>query len=612
MLQPSVSFESRSPQPASSGSPYGLFFDDVPPVTDRRVACDLCNGMLSQTKTTQAIKKIFVDVTINKSAIETFRSSMSIFRFCQDVGTFMPNADVAEKYLRPVLSVFEDYLLYGRGIGITLAHEVVDGFPVAIFAMESSLAVERSIQKVSVMFVPPRSICWYDFWSGTRGDQFQCDKNERALNAMLKLSEERQPRMLVLTDEHWVTVVDKIERLDGHHTMRYINLTMDSLSLRSVSPVSAFLNLDFESAQAVDIGFGYTLSTVQQDRSKLDDFFARKQAAQNQALQRPLSAGDVLDVQLTPLPTTCTPPLVIPPPDRLPQQTEDVLRKHSFRSHSDVTKFLGLARSGGTLQFRVSTVVKGPEGGQLSVVLFGKMVHCRGEEEKQECPTDVCLKLFDDSLFPIPDQEYIDYEWTEDFPPEFRGQYLYSAINMMQNEKSSYTRLAKLQGQVLPYAYGFHKFVLPDKRSLYGILMEKVEAKPLHEHIHALRRWSQQGVRKLLLQFRHIERALLYNGVRHVDAHLGQFLLIRHRPPLSHEDEIQEAEDFSLVVIDFADAELRSGRYVETRHGQQVVVSRFKNREHFGMMLAENWSNTEIWDLIDSPELYGERDERER
>lgn len=70
------------------------------------------------------------------------------------------------------------------------------------------------------------------------------------------------------------------------------------------------------------------------------------------------------------------------------------------------------------------------------------------------CNETVCIKLFDERYFPIPD-DYIDPEAFEFYPPTRLASLNYSD-DLARREEGVYNRSADLQGWLLPYCYGFH------------------------------------------------------------------------------------------------------------------------------------------------------------
>lgn len=94
------------------------------------------------------------------------------------------------------------------------------------------------------------------------------------------------------------------------------------------------------------------------------------------------------------------------------------------------------------------TEVKRSGRNKFSQVFVGHLVTDKGTTSQP-----ICLKLFDERLFPIPERP--DYT---DGPPKGRLLDLNFADDMMRREEAAYNhRLRYLQGSMVPHCYGFHE-----------------------------------------------------------------------------------------------------------------------------------------------------------
>jgi hypothetical protein len=111
----------------------------------------------------------------------------------------------------------------------------------------------------------------------------------------------------------------------------------------------------------------------------------------------------------------------------------------------------------------------------------------------------ICLKLFDERLFPMP--EHPDYGDDSAESPEERLLDLNFVDDMMCREEAVYNdRLRHLQGSMIPHCYGFHmvgdqcgdhnsfvylllQFTLPDEWEVYGFFMEFVQGPTLFSYL---------------------------------------------------------------------------------------------------------------------------------
>ena len=169
----------------------------------------------------------------------------------------------------------------------------------------------------------------------------------------------------------------------------------------------------------------------------------------------------------------------VDPPEVVPEDTLRMLGSSRGRCQA-VLDFLALPRGPGVMHFRISKIVQ-LRLNKFSQVFFGHLEwtpyiqessheisgsnqtqgtnEARDEQkldesQREQCPEEICLKMFDYSLFPLEEivrmVEYVTKPHTE-----WKAYSL--ASEMMQREHAVYTRLANHQGTLLPHAYGFHQ-----------------------------------------------------------------------------------------------------------------------------------------------------------
>ncbi|KAK1215352.1 hypothetical protein PQX77_022036 [Marasmius sp. AFHP31] len=252
--------------------------------------------------------------------------------------------------------------------------------------------------------------------------------------------------------------------------------------------------------------------TLTQDESRARQFFRWKEHAHATAPE-PLVSGARLvsrtdayskdEQQLKP----CS------PVDDLHSQALDhmqiVQRKDLLRS----TVELSVSRSFAIEILSDLTPSDPPASERECAVYRCRLVSVDGEEIS--CPANLCVKLFDDrqAFMGAPGRFIWWGDWTTN-------------EDCVRREHAAYTRLASLQGSLLPWYYGAHEFTLPDGRVLYGILMEYVDAPSLNE-LGANTLGDDEQI-QLIKSIRHIVSALQCADVSQLDWHPGQLLCPRH------------------------------------------------------------------------------------
>lgn len=446
------------------------------------------------------------------------------------------------------------------------------------------------------------------------------------LRQFLILNKEYGTEYFVLTDERQAIIFNKF-KWRFHETLSvsrtHVHLS-EQISLRCIlgaalnqsrpdyyyrprvrfQPVLGSLNRnDAITSNDNPAGFSdFDLYTMQRHFSHFRSFISWKTGAHRAALARPLRLNDSLDVHVDAFLQREHLLRFILPLEKTPQETLDLLMKYPRPRQSEVDDILTHARERkGTLRFRITKTSRS-RNTAFSVIAFGKLEWFISESDasaetpapRLQTEADVCLKLFDETLFPLPSLE----ECEDDFrlsEPEERLSGVNYAVDMMRQEMAVYERLQYLQGTLLPHNYGFHEvgasthllhnhthvvfhlqFILPgDGRKLYGFFMETIHGFPLSAvdltkwpkdvqlrmvyilHV-ALRTQSVSSPVNLQVhRVRHAVRALGYSGIKQVDWNGGQILVTKF-PPVAPTADVTDS-DIDFVLIDFAFTNLRLG-----------------------------------------------------
>lgn len=138
----------------------------------------------------------------------------------------------------------------------------------------------------------------------------------------------------------------------------------------------------------------------------------------------------------------------------------------------------------------------------------------------------LCLKLFDDRFLHMDDPRDDGYS-DEEPPGESELEQWWNRYENEENgvrcEDMTYERLRFMQGSLLPWYYGAHRFTLPGWHTIYGILMEYVGGVPLGEG-HAAHLPPQQQV-ELINSLRLAVRGMEHADVSQHDWHRKQILV---------------------------------------------------------------------------------------
>lgn len=183
----------------------------------------------------------------------------------------------------------------------------------------------------------------------------------------------------------------------------------------------------------------FDLYTMQRDWDALDDFLHWKELVESAAIDAPLGPGTILAVE--PAAFHARHAMLRSPYPRVtpPRETLDIVTRHCRPRCTEVDNILANERCP---TFEITSVVRsGPD--HWSQVFFGRV---QGSSQL------VCIKLFDDRLFHLPDLDGYD-----ESPPEDRLVTFNRATDMMRREESVYDRLLHLQGSLVPHCYGFHE-----------------------------------------------------------------------------------------------------------------------------------------------------------
>ncbi|KZT28358.1 hypothetical protein NEOLEDRAFT_1129754 [Neolentinus lepideus HHB14362 ss-1] len=143
----------------------------------------------------------------------------------------------------------------------------------------------------------------------------------------------------------------------------------------------------------------------------------------------------------------------------------------------------------------------------------------------------LCVKLFDDRFHKMDTDVDVDSHDDQNTPPPeelpwWLIQYQ-NAEDGIRCEDMAYKQLRFLQGALVPWYLGSHKFILPTGHEVYGILMEYIPAMPLGQG-YAIELNTKQQV-ELVQSVGIAVRALEHADISQHDWHKGQILVNRHR-----------------------------------------------------------------------------------
>ncbi|TCD66552.1 hypothetical protein EIP91_001273 [Steccherinum ochraceum] len=596
---------------------HSALLDPATQYDERRVKCEHCGDAALQRN---AAHKVFGGTRLQRFDIEAFQSSMACFRFCpspvaRDIGE---QASREEKYLTPLVDVFQTYVLpEPTAVQLHLKQRVHDsGMKSTTIIKEvpedswDDIAHGSETALVSVVFVSPGEICWYDFgYQEVERQPYKCTRNADILATMIGLFIVYDPVFLVLTDEFRVSVFHSwVPTLMTGGSARFNSMGLllradgygeaPPSSLRSV--LGACLNIALGRHGYPRYDFVEDCGKVDQEtdaeRSMRDarvgqgenptpesmpaDFHAlhwdwnsvlraleEKRKIWKQTLERPLVEGDVLNVDVDVFSLRHPPFKFLIQPDTVPADTVELLTRHTRPKPQDVLDALQSARSISmiSLMFVITRVIHPPqEGLSVASVYLGHLVI-----EGTPATTEIYLKLFDDSLFPFKDERTCAEEF---YQPRSGDRFL---------------------SQPATTPVGFRR----DNKIAYGMLIEAIDGSPISALREMFEGWSLQQKCKVATYLRHAERAMLYSGIKHTYVNADQIVMVQlttSQLSSPSRDTIGTSNDephFRLVMVDFEDVELRLGRKVKTRNGTAVIADHFMSsgtlEAHFGILLCD-------------------------
>ncbi|TCD66554.1 hypothetical protein EIP91_001275 [Steccherinum ochraceum] len=474
-----------------------------------------------------------------------------------------------------------DYLQKGAGKDVVPELKTLDTREIALSERERQGV---SIPHGSFEVLPARSLLF-----NSRFQIGRCIKNKVILDVLFEIwmySDGGSPTYIVLTDEDRASVVDlQIRRVESG--VRSITVALDRqeskapLGLRSV--LGATLNQTIpskfrktlgdseEATQRESVSLGSEVDAFHVLQTEWDDILQvlqEKKTAQSHALETPLQEGSVLAVEALDVHLAHSFKTV---PDEVPPATSQLLLSKRRLGPSQATKDIlhrACEPGGSRLSFKISKIIQEPKKDILSSVFFG-LLELETSSGDKSCSDEICLKLVDDSLLPFEEEDACKVEWDSQKDSARRGLRIqnFSALEIMRNEVTVYERMERWQGTLLPYAYGAYKFRHHggpgDSKPMLGLLTEAVQGRSIYEMHKELRDWDLNDKKRIAHYLRHVERALLYGGIKERYAHSNLVLLV-----LGEGD----SRDFSLVMVDFATVELRLGETMSLRSGGSAVV----------------------------------------
>ncbi|KAG9027385.1 hypothetical protein FRB95_007817 [Tulasnella sp. JGI-2019a] len=247
----------------------------------------------------------------------------------------------------------------------------------------------------------------------------------------------------------------------------------------------------------------FDLYSLHQDRGKAEQFFRWKAWAAQQATKRPCAIGDALVVQPNAFDQLYTCPPNVVPLLPLPSRTIAHLQEAQRPKALTVT---AVVRSSERFEVLITRIIKtAAEGSQIAAVYE---VRVEGQM--------LCLKVFDDRLYPIEPPE------DPEDPLRYWFQGLQTAEDAVRTEQGVYQRLEHAQGSVVPWYYGAHLFTLPDGHQAFGILMELVDGSDPEYALLSERTGAEQIT--FIESTRHAVRVFQYADISQLDWESTQIL----------------------------------------------------------------------------------------
>ncbi|TCD63334.1 hypothetical protein EIP91_005653, partial [Steccherinum ochraceum] len=453
----------------------------------------------------------------------------------------------------------------------------------------SSSSAAKKITPVMVLEVPSGYVCWHGFALDPDSISFQVEqslggrtRNSAVFDLIATAMDAHNPSVLIFTDRRYVILVRAVVRkpqpsitytppvrLHGVNALRCVIGAALNFSVPGhrfspcpkIPTVSGAMPEPSNLAIAVNNnpkGFrDFDLFTMQRH---VPDVRAFLQWNQDQDGAPRIVKNDLLQVHVDAF-TQNEATLVfrVPLEDPPCGVLDEVLGSLRPRQ-SEIDDFLASTR--GDLYFKVLEVSL-PHGaeafsqkysGRLERITKKKVAGRPTRIIRDRCDTRVRLTLFDERFFPTPPPEYFYRDFAISAritsPSERFSGYLPSAIDLMRHEQAAYDRLQSLQGILLPYSYGFHKFQMPTGHNVYGFLTEDVHGVPLPapEDLPDI-----DLQRRMIRHLNLVERTLLYKGVG--KAWYFESVTVTELPT-----DADDPTSFRVVVSDFAFARLRLGQ----------------------------------------------------
>ncbi|KAF9259195.1 hypothetical protein L218DRAFT_1080023 [Marasmius fiardii PR-910] len=568
-----------------------------------------CDGCVAGEEPTVDGRFVYQEIDGNRTIIERevdkFRIAMASLRYRQvELATETVDSLSPElKYISPVTKVFKNYVFceknghspgdfwydkenWQNGMGELFTFR---------YRPESSTGV---MPLVSVLFLPIGSVCWKDFQGRSRKERFdifRCRKNQSLLQHLYDLWRGSKSSYIILTDEHSVEIINRVSPSCVGHKLSICGWSAplsNNLSLRcaigaalnkaspseyryhsgiAFQPLRGALNYIDASLSTLPIAtngyptcfLDFDLFTMQRHFPDFASFLDWKESSEVEVLSQPLQPGDKLIICSDGF-VKRTPPLpFFLPLEKPPTVTLDPIMKRPRPRHLDVDDILTQARvrtrgsdNIGTLHFLVTEIVRTGDK-KFSQVVFGRLQWTSADEKKfEDTNSIVCLKMFDELLFPVPGEEAFQDDRDIFFNPIFPSQRLLDlnfADDMMRREYAVYERLEYLQGTLLPHSYGFHEVILPTGRIVNGFIMEVISGRTLGSL--PVQVWSENVQKQLVRRLRQGVSALRYAGIKQGDWNLDQILVTHPSPTEASGDDFE----FDVVFIDFAFTHLRQG-----------------------------------------------------
>ncbi|TCD66545.1 hypothetical protein EIP91_001266 [Steccherinum ochraceum] len=424
------------------------------------------------------------EMSFQRSFIAKFQSTMAMFRFCKGAGDLTSHDTFEAKYLTSLLSIFQEFNLYG-GQALRLEAELKDGFYTATFVKGQSKRL------VGVVYVPQGTMCWHDFANhgqldGESGSNvFRCGKSKPILDVLLNdlwSTSSGEVKLLVVTDEYRASIIEVDETRAEMFTLRSINILLNSgddtepsLSLRSVLgaclawfPTDSVARIHGDTENRY--GLGPELQhkvyhhSQQYGQASVDADPSTNEVARPHAVEKStFEPEDELGLELY---TDPSPHRFKTEADEVPLETSQILTSHRRVEEVDIRQYLesGPRDQTDSLKLVVAGVVDWERPGENSAwsTYFGYL-----HREGSACRHRVHLRVFNDSS-PLGENR------SDDLPLN------HSIVAKLRNEEAAYKRLEHWQ------VYGIYKVKhltlrrpRAVGRTLLGVLTEAIDGHSL-------------------------------------------------------------------------------------------------------------------------------------